>query len=107
MTKFAGISIQLNGVAYVVPPLNLRSVQELQDRIAKFKGGVDSESVTLIIDCAHAALIRNYPDISKADLAEWLDLGNMEDIFQAVMDVSGLKRKSMGESSQGELLTNL
>jgi hypothetical protein len=106
MPKLTGVSIELGGTVYVVPPLSLNSVRLMQDRIAQFKGGTDAESLDLIMDATHAAIARNYPEITKENLGDWIDLGNMEEVFQAVMDVSGFNRKKQEASRQGELLTN-
>jgi len=93
-TKFKGIKLNLQGQDFVVPPLNFRSLQALQARIGTFSGGVDPESISLVVDAAHAALQRNYPDMTKDQVTDLLDLENMLDVMEAVMDVSGLKRKA-------------
>lgn len=98
-TKFKGIKITLGDKDLVVPPLNFRALQQLQDRLGKFNGGVDPESISLVVDSAYAALQRNYPDIDRDWLIDALDLGNMTDVMEAVMDVSGLKRKSQEVAS--------
>lgn len=103
-TKFKGIKLNLQGQDFVVPPLNFRSLQEMQARIASFTGGVDPESISLVVDAAHAALSRNYPDLSKDAVIDLLDLENMLSIMEAVMDVSGLKRKAQeaAETASGD-----
>jgi hypothetical protein len=99
--KIKGIAFEFaNGETLVVPPLNLASIELLQDRLANFKGGLDKESISLVIDAAHMALKRNYPDITvEAIKNDLVDLSNMESVMGMVMDVSGLKRK---EIEQGE-----
>ena len=44
----------------------------------------------LVVDCLHGALVRNYPDMTRADVADLVDLGNMEEVMTAVMKRSGL-----------------
>jgi hypothetical protein len=90
-----GITIDLGGADYVVPPLSIGALERLQDRLNTFQGGMDKEAVALMVDVAEAALKRNYPDITRDIIVEIMDVSNMEDIFAAVMDVSGLKRKAI------------
>ena len=93
-TKFKGIPFILGDKTLVVPPLNFRSLEELQDRLATFEAGVDKEARATIVDAAWHALRRNYPDITKDEIVDGLDIGNMQELMEAVMDVSGLKRKA-------------
>jgi hypothetical protein len=94
-TKFKGISLLLGDKNYVVPPLNFRTLQSLQSRLETFSGGVDAASLDLVVDSLHGAIQRNYPEVTRDDCVDMLDLGNMEEVMQAVMDVSGLRRKAM------------
>lgn len=93
-TKFKGIPFQLGDRLLVVPPLNFRSLEELQDRLANFEAGVDKEARATIVDAAWHALRRNYPDITQDEIIDGLDIGNMQELMESVMDVSGLKRKA-------------
>lgn len=96
VVKVKGIAVQLGGESYVIPPLSLGALEQLQERIASFKGDIrDKDQVATVIDAAHAAMKRNYPDLTRDEIAELIDVGNMADVFEAVMDVSGLKRKAI------------
>ncbi len=99
--KILGVKVKIGGEEFVVPPLNLKSLRNMQDRLANFKGGFDPASTEIVIDAAHAALLRNYPEITKEWLEENLDVANMQDVMESVMDSSGLKRKAQ-EASLGE-----
>ncbi len=94
-TKIKGITVTLGDRDFVVPPLNFRSLQALQARLANFSGGTDPESIQLVADAALAALQRNYPSMTAEELSDLLDLANMQSVMEAVMDVSGLKRKEI------------
>ena len=98
IVKIKGIEVEMGGTVRVVPPLNLNSLEQLQDRLAGFSGGMDKESISIIKDAALAALKRNYPDITMEIVAEELDVSNMNEIFLAIMDVSGLRRKAIEEA---------
>jgi probable phage associated protein len=78
----------------------------LQERIGTFDGNVqDAKQISTVIDCAHAAMKRNYPDMTREEVADLIDIGNMNEVFAAVMDVSGLKRKEQEAAQAGEVQT--
>lgn len=114
VVKVKGISILLAGVPYIVPPLSLGALEQLQERLSGFdasaidRGQIDARQMSVIIDAAHAALKRNYPNLERAELAEMIDLENMLEVFEAVMDVSGLKRKAQeAEQLAGEAVAKV
>ena len=93
--KFKGIPVVLAGKNYVMPPLSLAFMEEREKDLSQFSGGTDLASVKLIVDAVFSALKRNYPSIERQEVAEGLDLGNMQEMMEIVMDVSGLKRKAL------------
>lgn len=105
VTKFKGIEVEFsNGEKLIVPPLNLGALETFQDRLMSFKGGLDTESITLVLDITTIALQRNYPDITRDMVAnELVDLSNMDEVMLAIMDVSGMRRKELlvGEAVAG------
>ena len=88
-----GIKIDLSGTAYTVPPLSLGSLEVLQERLTAFRGSL--ADAPLVIDALHQALLRNYPDLTRAEVASKVGLESFTDVFEAVMDVSGMKRKAL------------
>lgn len=102
IVKVKGIRLPLGGRDWVVPPLNLAALEQLQDRLARFSGGLDADSVALVLDATTAALRRNYPDITREQVADMLDVANMATVMEAVMDVSGLKRQAQEATPPGE-----
>lgn len=105
IVKVKGIPVELGGDVLIVPPLSLGSLEQLQAGIAGFTGDVfDKAQIALVIDAALAALRRNYPDMTRERVAEFIDVANMPEVFEALMDVSGLKRKSMEAVTPGEAL---
>lgn len=100
--KVTGLPVVLDGQTFICPPLNFRSLQALQVRLSGFKGDLSMESVEIVLDAAHAALARNYPDMTRDFLIDSLDVANMTEVMQAVMDVSGLARKAHEDASMGE-----
>lgn len=105
IVKVKGIPVELGGEVLIVPPLSLGSLEQLQAGIAGFTGDVfDKAQIALVIDAALAALRRNYPEMTRERVAEFIDVANMPEVFEALMDVSGLKRKSMEAVTPGEVL---
>lgn len=80
-----------DGSKLTVPPLSLASVETLQERLANYKGGMGD--VSLVIDALHASLVRNYPEMTRQQVAELVDIANMQDVMFAVMNVSGMQTK--------------
>jgi len=96
MAKIKGILFDFGGESLVIPPIALGALEQLQDRVGAFTGDVtDGKQVGTVIDSAYAALRRNYPDITRERVADLIDVGNMAEVFQSVMDVSGLRRKAI------------
>lgn len=101
--RIKGVTVELNGTDYVIPPIALGALEQLQERIGTFDGNaMDAKQISTVIDCAHAALKRNYPDLTREEVADLIDIGNMNEVFTAVMDVSGLKRKEQEAAQAGE-----
>lgn len=85
-----GKDIELGGGKYVVPPLTLGALQRFQARLSSYSGTLNAEDVQTVIEVATAALQRNYPDMTTDQVADLIDLGNIQEVFMAVMSVSGL-----------------
>lgn len=104
--RFKGIEVEFaDGSRRIVPPMNLATIENLQDRLATFSGGIDKQSISLVVDATFASLQRNYPEITREEVVnDLLDVSNMEEVMAAVMDVSGLRRKgqSQGEATKPE-----
>ena len=94
MAKIKGIEITFGeGETYIVPPLSLGSVEDLQDRLGSYNasGAMD---VSLVVDCLTASLKRNYPDMTRERVRDMVGLENMVQVMEAVMNVSGLVKKA-------------
>ena len=93
--KVSGVAVEMNGVEYVVPPLTLRMLQDhaedidvMQSMDAESALGVDR--LAAVVRVAHAAMSRNYPDLTADDLHDLVDLANVSALVDAVLGVSGL-----------------
>lgn len=94
VVKVKGVEFDFGGVVLVIPPLSLSALEQMQDRLQSFDGTLSSDSTGTVIDCVHAALLRNYPEMTRQQACDLLDVGNMMDVMACVMDVSGLRRKA-------------
>lgn len=89
-----GAKIKMGGKEWVVPALNFRQTRELQGQI-KTIGNIPEDGEPLsteIIDAvsavAHAAISRNYPDITVDDVDTMLSVNLIGPIVAAVFGVS-------------------
>lgn len=104
----AGIEFTLgDGKKYTIAPLTLGVLEDYGDALNAI-GSLDKASVATTIDVAWASLRRNYPEMTREQVRDLIDVENMERVFQACMDVSGLMRKELeaaqeaAESGSGE-----
>ena len=96
--KFEGTPIKLGGVEYVMPPLNLKRLKALRaefDIVNTMDKGriMTDEQIDAMLKVIHAAISRNYPDMTVDDLAELIDFGNLQTISAAVSSISGLVQR--------------
>lgn len=95
MPKIKGNDFDFGSVVLTIPPLSLGDLELLQDRMGTLQvGATDAQSVGTVIDATHAALKRNYPELTRQEVAGLIDIANMGDVLECVMDVSGAKRKA-------------
>lgn len=100
-TKHQGIPFNFGGRVLVIPPLSLGAAENLQGRLSALdEGAISAEYISTVIDSVHAALGRNYPDMMREEVAQLIDLENMQEVMACAMDVAGLKRKAL-EASKG------
>jgi hypothetical protein len=101
--RFAGEELDADGnalsefidIELVVPPLNLDSFKALGADLATLTFTADSGDKA--VNALMHALARNYRGVPRWLIGQSVDLGNMTEIMQAFMDVSGLHRKEVEE----------
>lgn len=95
MAKVKGIKVEFGDETFVVAPLNCAFLEDNEESFKNFNFDFQAKSqVSFVVDALTASLARNYPDIRREKVREMLDLGNMHEAMEALMDVSGLKRKA-------------
>lgn len=103
--KFEGIDVKIGGTKYVVPPLSLKQVRTLEAKIntaQEITGLPTEEQHNALVDVVHAAISRNYPDMTRDELEDSLDLANLRTVMLAVFSVSGFQP---GEGAAESLLS--
>jgi hypothetical protein len=94
----AGIPLVMgDGNTYVIAPLTLGAIEDMQGAIGDVGGELSPAAIKAIVDVTHASLKRNYPEMTRNEARELVDIGNMMAVFEACMDVSGMKRKALEE----------
>jgi hypothetical protein len=100
--------VTLGAEQYLVPAMALKSVIEYQERIELLKtpgsnGKPSIDQMDTVIDIIHSAMVRNYPDMTKDDIGELIDLSNYGAVINAVLRISGFQRSAEnGDSQSGE-----
>ncbi len=100
---YEGVTVTIGEVDYIVPPLNFRKLRALRPKLDLLKtlsADLSEGQIAVMVECVHAAMTRNYPDLTIAEVEELLDLGNMARIFKAVMNASGMEQR-LGEAEPG------
>lgn len=93
MSQVDGTKVNLGGRDFTVPPLNFAALRRLESDIALIQGLGDvpgPQHIDAIVRIVHAALVRNYPDVTEAEVAELIDMGNLASVLKAVMGISGV-----------------
>lgn len=95
-----GIKINLGGTEYIVPPLNFKSLKRLQpiiESLSQIDITMTDKQIDDIAEIVHAAISRNYPDFTKEQILDVLDLGNIGPILASILGASGVKKVLLGE----------
>ncbi|MEN6476126.1 MAG: hypothetical protein ABFD81_19080 [Syntrophaceae bacterium] len=101
---FDGAKINLGGRDFIVPALSLGWIKRNKDLLNSIAIPIDGsiippDAVDAVLSTIHAALQRNYPDITIDELGDLIDLGNFAKVFRAIAGQSGL---SEGGAAAGE-----
>lgn len=87
--KVPGKSLTLGGQELVLAPLNAAAVKQYRDEIKGVFVG-DMPDIELVAKLAHASLTRNYPDMTLAEVEDIIDYGNLFEVWEELMNLSGL-----------------
>lgn len=94
--RIKGTTYDFGTKILVIPPLSLGALDRFREALE-----TAAPEPNTIVDVTHAALVRNYPDMTRDEVADLVDLDNMEEVFSIVMNVSNLLAKH-GASPQAK-----
>jgi hypothetical protein len=98
LPKYEGVPIYMGGKEYVVPPLSIKYIRNNRDKLKEMRTlAVNLDVLTpegdaffsASLELIHAAIVRNYPEVTRDELEEMIDLGTMPQITLAIMHASG------------------
>ena len=100
---FEGVKLRIGRQDYIVPALSMKQLKQHEKTISETQkslgGKLTSADVEKMVGVIHAAVSRNYPDVTIDQLMDAIDLRSLPKIFPAVMGISGLEAKEAGESA--------
>jgi hypothetical protein len=98
--SIAGTPVILGGKEFIMPPMNLDQVKQFEAQVPELgKQGSLVKNIEHALPMVLAALQRNYPGMTKADLGVLIDLGNFEAVTKALVTSSGFQRAQPGEAT--------
>lgn len=102
---YEGEPIKIKGREYIIPGLSFGQIESMSDTIARVqtKGDsdkLDKETIHDMIEIVSAAMKRNYPELTAAEVKEMIDTRNIKQIFFAIMGASGFNQVN---AIQGEI----
>jgi hypothetical protein len=79
---------------YRIPPLSFGALKELASKfeIAQKDDAPNDQRFDAVLDVVTLALQRNYPDITKAFVADLIDTGNFMAVFHTIARIAGMLR---------------
>ena len=92
-----GRIVHMGGKDWNIPPLNFKALRRFREEL----GTMTAEALVnsgKVVELIHAALLRNYPELTLDELEDMLDMGNVMLVTEAVLSVSGLVAKQPGEA---------
>ena len=98
-----GAPVKMGGKEWVVPALSLGQIKRLAPKIeglATLSNMLTADQVTNVCEIVHAALKRNYPELTLEEVEDMVDMANMRAVIQTVMGQAGLVAK--GEAEAGK-----
>ena len=100
---FEGVKLRIGRGDYVVPALTVRQLKQFRPVLTgmeRFKVSDPSdEDLDQVLGMVHAALSRNYPDLTVEQLQDMVDLRSLPAIVKAIAGQTGLDRAQPGTAS--------
>jgi hypothetical protein len=95
--------VQMGMEEYRIPPLGFAAIKDMQANLEILQGMKDAgapndDQMKVVAEVVHAAMRRNYPDMTSEQVLDMLDLGNFRKVFEAVLGMSGYRKAASGEA---------
>lgn len=108
-TKYDGIPVKLGDKEFIVPSLSVNAARKYWPNILDLNNGLTIDQfpsrLEFILNIVHAAISRNYPEMTVEELGELIDTKNAGEILMAVVEATGFirsKRSRNEENVSGE-----
>jgi hypothetical protein len=78
-----GLEITMGGKDWVIPALTLKQVREIHPRLIALdlkNDPLSGEAIDVAIDLVHLGMSRNYPEITREEVGELVDMANFPKI---------------------------
>lgn len=96
---YQGVTVKIGGREWVVPPLSFGYIVKNGAKLRSPDPAATIEAIAAMhIEVAHAALKRNYPELSAEEVGEMLDPNTSLTLFNSIKEASGYKS---GEATPG------
>lgn len=89
MISLPGKEMSLGGQQRVLAPLNAAAVKQYRDAIKNVFVG-QLPDIELVSTLAYSSLKRNYPDVTQEQVDDMIDYGNLFDVWETLLNLSGL-----------------
>lgn len=94
--KYEGQKFFMGGQEYIIPALSVKMGKKLWPKIVALNAGITTstlpEKYSDIIEIVHAAITRNYPDMTIDELEDLIDMTNIRRVLLAAVGQSGFLR---------------
>lgn len=101
-----GVAVRLGGRDYTLAPITLGDLVRLGPAFQRIEEAAKGASLTpeqgaAVIDVVHASARRNHPALTRDQVGELLDLGNLRAALAAAMGASGLVQTPVAPGEAG------
>jgi hypothetical protein len=97
---FKGTKVELGGEEYLIPPLSLAKLEELEEQFQALGEPSPTlrERLHKLMPILLASFQRNYPEMTEAALRNLLDLPSLDLVMDAILRSNGFRLVKPGET---------
>jgi len=94
-----GEVLKIGEQEFTVPAINFKGVKKIEKLLKKLMeipavGGILTvDQIDVMTEIVLVGLSRNYPDLTKQQLEEILDMNNIQTVIEAITGQAGLKKR--------------